>query len=415
MNLPLSTDRKAHASISLLTDLMREKSMSLPIGDIEQEPVSLEPQDVTASRILIVDDEPTTLLVVRKYLANAGYQNVTTTSESTEALALIERQRPDVVLMDIMMPQVSGLDILRSMRSNRLLRRIPVLVLTASSEVAVKRQALDLGATDFLAKPLDGNDLLPRVRNVLLNKAYEDRLASHAGELEQKVRQRTAELLASRREVVRCLARAGEYRDSDTGNHVVRVGRYVGIIARKLGLDEDSAELIELAAQLHDIGKIGIADEILRKPDRLDPEEFDIMRRHCAIGKRIIQPLSDAQIQSMRGHPSIGAKLLEINSAPLMVLAARIAQTHHEKWDGTGYPLGLAGEDIPIEGRMTAVADVFDALSTKRPYKAAFSREKCFQILEEGRGTSFDPMVLDAFFSSCDEIIRVQIEYMDLV
>lgn len=370
--------------------------------------------NVRNARIAIIDDEELNVRVVRKHLADAGYSNFLPITDSTQAIASIRADRPDLILLDIMMPEVSGLDILHLLSLEDRLRQIPVLILSASTEVELKRVCLELGVTDFLAKPVDPYELLPRVRNVLLSKHDRDQLAQHAEQLEEQVRQRTAELAASREEVVHCLARAAEYRDDDTGRHVVRVGKYVGVIAREMGFNESRVEVLELAAQLHDIGKIGVPDAVLRKPGKFEPDELERIRRHCAMGKDIISPLTSSDWKMLKSHANLGANLLNVASSPLLMLAARIAQTHHERWDGTGYPLGLQGEDIPIEGRMTAVADVFDALSTKRPYKPAFPREKCFAILNEGRGTHFDPTVLDAFFRRSAEIIEVQMDYMDM-
>ena len=365
------------------------------------------------ARIMIVDDEELNILVARKHLSDAGYSNFITVSDSTTAFTRIKEEQPDLILLDIMMPQVSGLDILHLLSLEDRLHHIPVLILSASTDSDLKRVCLELGVTDFLSKPVDPCELLPRVRNVLLNKHYRDQLAQHAEQLEQQVRQRTAELAASREQVDHCLARAAEYREDDTGQHLVRVGKYVGVIARELGFSESRVEVIELAAKLHDIGKIGIADSILHKPGKLDPEQFELIQSHCAFGKDIISPLATADWNVLKTHARLGASLLNVASSPLLLLAARIAQTHHERWDGSGYPLGLRGEDIPIEGRMTAVADVFDALSSRRPYKPAFPRERCFKILEEGRGTHFDPQVLDAFFRRSEQIIQIQIDYMD--
>jgi len=288
-----------------------------------------------------------------------------------------------------------------------------VLVLTASTDAATKREALDLGAADFLLKPVDPNDLIPRVRNALTTKVYEERLARYAEQLEQDVRKRTAELAASREEVIRCLARAAEYRDDITGHHVVRVGRYAGIIASELGFGKADVEMLELAAQLHDVGKIGIPDAILNSHGKLDPEQFAVMQRHCSFAKKILTPLAEHEWRTLRTHSLLGASLLESRSSPILMLAARIAQTHHEWWNGKGYPLGLAGEDIPLEGRITAVADVFDALSTPRSYKAPIPREKSLTIMSEDRGTHFDPRVLDAFFARSKELVHIQMEYMD--
>ena len=368
---------------------------------------------VQSSKIMIVDDEPYNILVVRKFLSGIGYRDFVTVSNGRECIDLIHKERPDVVLLDIMMPEVSGLAILRAMQSDRQLRQIPVIVLTASAETAVKTEALELGAADFLSKPVDPSELAPRIRNVLGAKMYRDQLVQYSEELERRVRQQTQELAASREEVIFCLARAAEFRDDDTGQHVLRVGRYSGIIAQELGFDREYVETLELAAQLHDVGKIGIPDAILLKVGNLDPEEFNLMKKHCNFGKNIIQPMSDGEWRSIQKHTEIGAQIMHVPSSPILRMASIIAQTHHERWDGTGYPLGLKGEDIPIEGRITAVADVFDALSSERPYKPPFSREKCFQILKEGRGSHFDPQVIDAFFARGSEIVRVQLECMD--
>lgn len=366
-----------------------------------------------SSRIVIIDDEAQHIRNLKHLLQEAGYSNLATTSDPTDAVELLREEKPDLILLDIVMPEVSGIDILHVISLDQLLQHVPVVVMTETSDRDIKNVCLELGVSDFLAKPVDPTELLPRVRNMLLNKLYRDQQASHAEWLEEQVRKRTAELAASREEVVHCLARAGEFRDDDTGHHVVRVGKYVGVIAREMGFSQSRIEILELAAQLHDIGKIGIPDAILHKPGKLDPEQYSVMKTHCGIGKEIIQPLSQQEVATLRAHAKLGASMLHVPSSPLLMLAARIAQTHHEWWDGRGYPLGLKGEDIPVEGRMTAVADVYDALSTKRSYKEAFPREKCFTILEEGRGTHFDPKVLDAFFRRSDDIVSIQLDYMD--
>ena len=209
------------------------------------------------------------------------------------------------------------------------------------------------------------------------------------------------------------LARAAEHRDNETGNHVLRVGRFAGIIARELGWSASQAEMLEQAAPLHDVGKIGVPDSILFKPGKLEPQEFDLIKKHCAWGKQIIEPYSDRELRLIQSHTRLGENILHVRSSAMLMMASRIAQTHHENWDGTGYPLGLAGEDIPLEGRITAVADVYDALSTKRPYKEPFPRQKCFEILNEQCGKKFDPRVLEAFFARIDDIVATQLELMD--
>lgn len=377
-------------------------------------PVQLVDAAADAGRVLIVDDEVLNIKVVTRYLEREGLQNVASTTDPRATLSMIASYRPDVVLLDVMMPEINGIDVLRTIREQADLRLMPVLILTADSTTETKQKCLELGATDFLQKPVDPTDLIPRVRNAIAVKTYQDRLMGYAADLERRVRERTAELEQSRRQIVRALARAAEYRDNETAHHVCRVGKYVGIIARQLGFSQHEAEDLDLAAQLHDVGKIAIPDQILHKPGKLDPDEYDIVKRHALIGQRIIEPYDPEAALGLRRHANAGFAILSSDGGPLMELAATIARSHHERWDGTGYPLGLAGEDIPIEGRMTAVADVFDALSSVRPYKPAFPRQKCFDILEEGRGTQFDPKVLDAFFTCGDQIVRVQQMFADI-
>jgi putative two-component system response regulator len=365
-------------------------------------------------RILLVDDEPINIKVVKKYLAAAGYADFSSTCSAAEVLPMMIRAEPDLVLLDIVMPGFSGLDLLDAIRADAQLAHIPIVMLTALEDRETKCRALSLGATDFLAKPVDPSELVSRIRNVLLVKAHHDHLRHYAADLERMVKRRTAQLEASHQNVVHCLARAAEFRDDDTGRHVLRVGRYAGAIARRLGWDQAASEMLEQAAQLHDVGKLGIPDAILMKPGKLTPQEFEVMQKHCGYGKQVFESLSGPEWSTLRKHAELGDRILAGCDSPVLDMAARIALTHHERWDGSGYPIGLAGEDIPIEGRIVAVADVFDALSTRRSYKPAFPLEKCLAILEEGRGAHFDPRVLDAFFASRDEVVRIQIHFAEV-
>ena len=364
-------------------------------------------------KIFIIDDEETTVLTSKRYLEQAGYDNCIYTTDSTKAIEIAIKQKPDLILLDIRMPNINGLEILKLMKQNPMLRQISVVMLTAETEPKIKNMALELGANDILHKPVEAVELIPRVQSALVVKTHLDQVANQKAELEKQVRSRTKELFQSRQQIILSLARAAEHRDDDTGNHVLRVGVYSAMIAKQLGWKSDVVEMLQQAAQLHDVGKIGIPDSILFKPGKLDPEEFAFMEKHCMIGKNIISPYEGQERDALRAHTRLGQGILHIRSSPLMMMASSIAQTHHENWDGQGYPLGLEGEDIPIEGRIVAVADVFDALASKRPYKEAYPRKKCYEIMLEMRGKKLDPQMVDAFFTCGETIVEVQMQLAD--
>lgn len=419
---PAVTDQGGHVSKTSPTasqvtaGALREDAIAprAPLGEASQKlPLRELLPEIKAAKIMVVDDDEATILTIQYHLKKEGYERFIATTRPREAFEMIRREEPDIVLLDIHMPEISGLDILRAKALDSTLDHIPVIVLTATTDPGTKRLALDLGATDFLAKPVDPNDLTPRIRNALVVKQHYDQMADQAARLEEIVRHRTAEIVQSRAQLIVSLARAAEHRDKETGNHVLRVARYAGIIARQLGWSPSEVEMLEQAAPLHDVGKIGVPDSILFKPDRLEPQEFDLIKNHCAWGKQIIEPFSDREMRFIQSHTRLGENILHVHTSPMLMMASRIAQTHHECWDGTGYPLGLAGEDIPLESRITAVADIYDALSTKRPYKEPFSRQKCFEILGEQRGKKLDPHVLDAFLARTADIIAIQLELMD--
>ena len=368
---------------------------------------------VRQAKVMIIDDEMLVIKVVKRYLSAEGYANFVMVDDSRQALEKIWEEQPDVILSDIHMPEVSGLDILRARQKNAKLTSIPVLILSGSSGDEVMREALELGATDFLAKPVDPYALSLRVQNALIVKSHHDHLASYALDLEEQVSRRVKQLEDSREQIVHCLARAAEYRDNETGEHIIRVGKYCRVIAEELGFPEKYCREIELGAQLHDVGKIGIPDSILLNPGRLTSEEFDVMKAHCGVGLEIMEPLSQQDGERVRSHASSGGFIMETVDSPMLQLAASIARSHHEKWDGTGYPGKLAGEAIPIEGRICCVADVFDALCSERPYKPKFPLKKCLEIMLSERGTRFDPKVLDAFFARFAEIEEIRQTYND--
>jgi putative two-component system response regulator len=368
---------------------------------------------IKQSKVMIVDDEPLNIKILRRLLELEGFSQFVTTTESPTALSLIRQEQPDLVLLDLMMPYVSGLDILAEVRADESISYIPIVILTAVTDRDTRIKAVELGATDFLNKPVDASELLPRVRNVLTVKGVQDQLRNYNHDLELAVRQQTAELEKSHRDLVRCLAQAAEYRDDDTGHHVLRVGRYARLIGESLGFDERTLDTLEQAALLHDIGKIGIPDEVLLKPGTLTEDEFAVMQKHANFGKRILTRCTPDEEQSIRRHAEVGAHILEVGTSQLLDMARVIAISHHERWDGAGYPLGLKGEDIPLVGRIVAVADVFDALSSRRCYKEPFPIDKCFNIMREQRGAQFDPNVIAAFFAAREKIIFIQLQYAD--
>lgn len=369
--------------------------------------------NVTSAKIMIVDDEPINIKVLRKYLKTSGYENFVTSEDARSAISMVRRESPDILLLDVVMPNVNGLEILRHLRNDAAMVNTPIIILTASSDQKTKTKALELGATDFLAKPVDPSELNLRVRNVLTVKAHQDHLAEYAFHLESEVQKRTLELAVSRKEVVECLARAAEFRDRSTGHHIVRVGRVASLTAKAMGMPPDFCDLIEQAAQLHDVGKIAVPDDILRKPGKLDPEEFELMKRHCFYGQKILQKMTDEEFELAKNSAEHGKQILHSRSSDLIRLAAQIAMTHHEWWDGSGYPYGLKGEDIPIEGRLTAVADVYDALSSKRVYKPAFSRAECVTMITQSAGRQFDPRVVEAFMTIMPQLEAVQNMFPD--
>lgn len=377
------------------------------------QPGSVTTQDLLTSRVMIVDDEEVNVRVVQKMLQRLGYQNFASITDSARVVEQLRHNPPDVLLLDVMMPEVSGFDILQTMQADATLRSIPVLVLTAMSDRKTRLAAFELGANDFLEKPIDKAELAPRVRNALMIRACQSQLRSYADDLRTAVRQRTRQLSRSRLEVVHCLARAAEFRDDDTGQHVIRVGHYAKMIAHHAGMPRSFVDMIGFAAQLHDVGKIGIPDSILQKPGPLTDEELDFMRRHCDMGNRVLTA-SHVCDRILLGADDFESDVTlaaeEFWESPVSGMAATIAMTHHEKWDGSGYPNGISGEAIPIEGRITAIADVFDALSSKRPYKEAFPIDHCFEILRKGRAQHFDPQLLDVFLSRRPDIEQIQFE-----
>lgn len=339
-------------------------------------------------RVLVVDDEELNREIFEAMLAPFGYR-VESARDGQEALEKVSEFEPDLILLDIMMPRMDGFEVLARLKEEPRTRGIPVVVVTALGGTEDRVEAFNRGADDFLSKPVDHMELRARVRSLLKVKAYNDHLLAYQRELEAAVARRTQDLeqalltikTASLDTILR-LSRAAEYKDGETFSHVLRVSHYSREIARLIGLDEETAESILYSSPMHDIGKIGIPDHILLKPADLTREEEEVMRRHTVIG----------------------AKILEKSNIDLIRYAEVIALSHHEKWDGSGYPAGLTGGEIPLAARITTLADVFDALSTRRSYKRAYPIDECVDYVRRERGAHFDPALVDAFMDGLDRI-----------
>ena len=335
-----------------------------------------------SAKFLIVDDEAANIGVLTMMLNQWGATTLASTTHPKEALGLFTDFAPDIVLLDLMMSEMDGFQVMEHLRP--LLREddfLPILVLTADTTLRTKQRALESGATEFLTKPFDAVELKLRVLNLLRTRFLHQRLYQHNLILDSEVRERTAELKQSEIETIECLARAAEFRDDDTGQHTQRVGHIAALLAEKLEMEAEETQLIRRAATLHDVGKIGIPDSILLKPGRLTPDEFTVVKTHASIGHEILT----------RHH------------TPLLQSAAKIALAHHERWDGSGYPQGLQGEEIAIQGRLVTVADVFDALTHARPYKEAWPVEQAVAEIEKQSGRQFDPSVVAAFLTLTHE------------
>jgi len=364
--------------------------------------------------ILFVDDEPNFLNGLRRMLREHRHEWEMHFAESAdEALALTDKVEYDSVVSDVQMPGKTGFDLLIALRKGEATKAVPVVILTGNAEVDMKRKALQLGATDLLNKPVNTEDLVARIRSVLRLKTYQDELKNQNVILEQKVRDRTAELEFLHRDIVWRLAKAGELRDEETGDHVIRVANYCRILAEHLDLDKETVETIFLTAPLHDLGKIGIPDNILLKPGKLDAEEWRIMKTHAEIGSKVLLEEPKGMSDFIKYHGRIFEGKCSPDVDIIRNAAAIIALSHHEKWDGSGYPKGLVGEDIPLNGRIVALADVYDALRSDRPYKKAFSPEKTLAIIEEGAGSHFDPRIFEIFVKVRDEFEGIRQKYSD--
>ncbi len=339
--------------------------------------------DVRQAHIYLLDDEMANVVLLQRMLQSAGYTNLSSSTDSQQGMRECIENPPDLLMLDLMMPHLNGYAVMETLRAAwGTDNAIPILVLTADASREACRRALSLGASDFVNKPIDMMEMRLRTRNLLNSRLLDQQLRAANAQLEARVVERTRDLerinldlQEAQTEALEKLAQAAEFRDDDTGDHIRRVGNCAELLALKLGLPSHHASLIGRAAPLHDIGKIAIPDSILLKPGKLTDEEFDIMKTHALMG----------------------AALLSHSRSPLMQHAEVIARTHHERWNGSGYPAHLEGEDIPIEGRIAAVIDVFDALTHERPYKAAWPVKDALAEIKKCADSHFDPRVVEAF------------------
>jgi putative two-component system response regulator len=338
------------------------------------------------ARILIVDDEPANLKLLQKMLVNQGYSNITALNDPTGVLCHIQANVPDIILLDINMPGMDGYDVMRMLKRQNFAVPPPILVLTAQRDHETMVRCLSSGARDFLSKPFEFQELWARVRNLLEAHLAMKMARDQNNHLEEEVLKRTEELRFSRLEVVRRLSIAAEYRDQETGGHIMRISKMSALMAKYLGWSEVECDLMLNASPLHDVGKIGIPDAILQKPGRLEPDEWEIMQ----------------------GHVEIGVRILGNDQSPLFTMAREIVISHHEKWDGCGYPTGLSGENIPLSGRIVALVDVYDALRSERPYKKAWDTQSTQQFIAEQSSKHFDPELVELFLNNINNFEEIR-------
>lgn len=372
--------------------------------------VNMEVLQNATPTILIVDDLRENAKILETFLSPQGYRSVCVTS-GREALDFVAHQPPDVILLDLMMPGMDGFEVCRRLKQDIKTYHIPVIIITGLAEREANVRALEAGADDFLVKPFDYVLLRARISSSLRSKVLQDQVIQYQEQLEeanqnleQKIKDRTAQVARTQQVAVFSLAKLAESRDTETGTHLERMRSYAREIAEELSswdkfrddLPMDFADQIFHSSPLHDIGKVGIPDAILLKPGKLSPQEFEIMKTHAQIG-----------------GDTLRAADIEAGQASFLAMGRDIAYHHHERWDGRGYPFGQKGEEIPLPARIVAVSDVYDALSSKRPYKEAFSHEKSRDIIIEGRGTAFDPDAVDAFLVREDAVLSIREHFQD--
>jgi two-component system response regulator RpfG len=346
-----------------------------------------EYENIPAPLVVIIDDEFSSRLILDKVLQSVQKDIIVKTfADPVIALAWIRDNQPDLIIVDYALGSMTGLETVQQMRRMYSLEGVPIVVVTSIEVRDIKYQVLESGATDFISKPIDPYECRVRCRNMLRLRQQQKIILHRSQFLEQRIAEATRQIREREHETLFRLARAGEYRDEDTGNHIVRMSQYSRLIAEALSLEQERCDLIEVAAPMHDIGKIGIPDHILLKPGRLTTDEVTIMKT----------------------HPLIGYQILQNSPSKYLSMGATVALAHHEKYDGSGYPHGARHEEIPLEARIVAVADVFDALTSRRPYKSRWSNEAALAYLTSNRGTHFDPSCVDAFTANFERAALIQ-------
>jgi len=343
------------------------------------------------NRVAIIDDSDINLTLLNALVNKLGGCEPILFQDSTKGLAWCSENSPDLIIVDYMMPEMDGIQFISRLRAVAGKQEVSILMITANDDKDVRYEALQKGATDFLTKPVDRIEFSARVRNMLALADSRKKLSDKAAWLAAEVKKATTEVYAREQELLFRMSRAAEFRDPETGAHIQRMARYSELISIRLGRPEAEQQQLLQAAPMHDVGKLGIPDGILLKPGKLTPEEFDQMKQHAIIGY----------------------ELLKDSNSSVLQIAATIAVSHHEKFDGSGYPYGVAGDAIPLFGRIVAVADVFDALTSVRPYKEAWSLERASAFLREGAGSHFDPACVEAFFAAWDDVLAVHSSYQD--
>jgi len=383
------------------------------VSDISYQADALQRVSITGTgnRILIIEDQPDIRRLLANYLVTQGYETKTA-ENGLDGLFLLEQWQADLVTVDLNMPIMDGYDFIEKAVTRW--PDMPIVVVSGIGAVDQAVDALRLGARDFITKPIENFSLV----NNTIEKALESaelirQNRDYQQNLEKKVEKRTIELEEIKNQLLYSLGKSAEYRDNETGRHVIRVGKICFLLAKAMGISSALAKTFSEAAPLHDIGKIGISDIILLKPDKLTAEEWTIMMKHCEIGCDILRHYSSGTERKKVDFEEIIGMADDVEALSLLEMAVVIALTHHERWDGAGYPCKLSGTQIPLVGRIVAVVDVYDALGSERPYKKALSEEICQQILREGRGSHFDPEIIDVFFSNIEEIQAIRKEWMD--